>query len=207
MLSVSTSKKKKSSSSSNYHHGDLAEALKKKALLIIKSKGLSGLNLRALASKCGVSAASVYRHYQSKEHLLAILAEEGLTELQQHMAAAKDPKRLQKMGLAYIQFALHDSLRFRLCLESAIDKKNFPFLLKKHHQTYEIVRSEIERCVSNGTMVGDIDSLTCTAWATVHGTAMLILEGQFPNLKDEIDAKQIAIEITSIVGKGLGRLD
>lgn len=204
MSSMSTFKKKKIAPSASYHHGNLAEALKEKALLIIKSKGFAKLNLRDLAKDCNASAAAVYRHYRNKEHLLATLAEEGLQGLQQKMIATKNPKRLQKMGLAYIQYALENPLRFRLALDGSIDKRKFSSLLKKHQQTYEIVKSEIETCVKNGLMAGDIDSLTCTAWATVHGTAMLILEHQFPNIKNQQDAKQLAMMITSIVERGLG---
>lgn len=206
VISVNIKSEKKSLSAS-YHHGNLANSLKEKALLIIKKRGLPSLSLRILADKCGVSATAVYRHYKSKEHLLAILAEEGLNELQHAMSMAKEPRRLQQMGLAYIQFALHDPLRFRLTLEPSIDKTKFPSLLKKHHHTYEIVKSEVERCVQNGLMVGDIDNLTRTAWAIVHGTALLLLENQFPKVESELDHSKIALEITSIVGRGLSRID
>jgi AcrR family transcriptional regulator len=207
MLSMSTSKKKNISASQSYHHGDLANTLKIQAFLLIKSKGINGLNMRDLAKRCHVSAAAVYRHYRNKDHLLAVIAEEGLNELQKNMEAAKEPKRLQKMGLAYIQFALHDPLRFRLGFESSIDKEKFPSLLKKHHETYQIVRAEVERCVDIGSMIGNIDSLTQTAWATVHGIAMLLLEDQFPKVNKRENAIKIATEITSIVGRGLTRID
>lgn len=207
MLSVSTSKKKKFIRSSSYHHGDLANSLKESALLIIKKNGLANLSLRTLADKCGVSATAVYRHYKSKHHLLAMIAEEGLNELQQNMLNTQDPKRLQKMGMAYIGFALQDPLRFRLTLDTSIDKKKFPSLLIKHQQTYQIVKSEIEKCVQNGVMKGDIDNLTCTAWATVHGTALLLLEDHFPKGRGEQNGTQLAFEITSIVARGLSRVD
>lgn len=53
-------------------------------------------------------------------------------------------------------------------------------------------------------MVGDVDSLTRTAWATVHGTAVLLLNNQFvTNNNDVIDCDQIANEVTMILGRGL----
>ena len=55
-------------------------------------------------------------------------------------------------------------------------------------------------------MRGDIDSLTRTAWATVHGTALLLLENQFPKVNSELNHSKIALEITSIVGRGLSRI-
>lgn len=53
-------------------------------------------------------------------------------------------------------------------------------------------------------MIGDVDSLTQTAWATVHGTAVLLPDDQFvTNNNDVIDCDQIATEVTMILGKGL----
>lgn len=204
---MSTLRNKKLLNSKKYHHGDLASALKKKALSIIKTKGFSGLNLRDLAKSCGVSSTAVYRHYKSKDQLLAIVAEEALDELQCLMMQETNPKRVQKMGLAYIQFALNHPLRFRLCFENIIDKKKFPVLSQKHQQTYKILQEEIKKHVANNIMDGDIDKLTLTAWTTVHGMAMLFLEEQVPQNMSGLDPMQIAYDVTSIVGRGLGRID
>jgi hypothetical protein len=129
----------------------------------------------------------------------------GLNELHKNMEAVKEPKRLQKMGLAYIQFALNHPLRFRLGLESSLDKKKFPSLLKKHHETYQLVREEVKQGIATKKMTGNIDTLTQTAWATVHGIALLLLEDQFPKENKKLQAMQIATDILSLVGKGLMR--
>ena len=113
MCTLSTLKRKKSSSAS-YHHGDLSNALKKNALKIIKQKGIGGLNLRDLAEQCHVSATAAYRHYKSKDHLLAVLAEEGFEELQQAMLSTENKNKIKGMGVAYIYFALQKVFLFLL---------------------------------------------------------------------------------------------
>lgn len=202
---MSTSKKKLINMT--YHHGDLANELKKNAFSMIKDKGVGQLTLRSLAARSGVSSTAVYRHYQSKEHLLAVLAEDSLQTLQDEMIKQEaHPKRLQKMGIAYVQFAMQYPVQFRLMLDPDIDKTKFPSLLKKYQQTYAIVRSEVERCIELGLMVGDIENLAFTSWATVHGTALLLLDKHLP-IDHPSDGVKIALEITTIVGRGLSRMN
>jgi AcrR family transcriptional regulator len=199
--------KKRSATQSSYHHGDLTNSLKKNAFKIIKSKGISGLNLRDLAAKCGVSSTAVYRHYKSKEHLLASLAEEGFNHLQQSMLSIPPTKtagaKVQRLGVAYIQFALQQPIYFQLMFGSDIEKTKFPSLLAANEKAIEILRSGIKQCIAQKMMVGSVDALTRAAWATVHGTALLLLDKQFQIKESE----KVAIEITSIVARGLFRVD
>ena len=203
MLTMSTSKKKRSIKS-RYHHGNLLSDLKKYAVKLIKAKGVTHLNLRDLAAKCGASATAVYRHYESKEHLLAAIAEEGFNELQQVMLKAKYPNKLQEIGISYIHFALQHPVKFKLMFGTFFEKDKYPALLNASNAAYLILRNQVEEGIRQGIMVNDIDSLTRTAWATVHGTAMLLLDNQFVIQKHEIiDSNEIAIEITTVLGKGL----
>jgi len=64
-----------------YHHGDLARALLDEAGRALREGGPDTLSLRALARALGVDAAAPYRHYASKEALLAELAREGFATL------------------------------------------------------------------------------------------------------------------------------
>lgn len=204
--SKSTIKVKKKRASSTYHHENLASTLKKEALLLIKKKGIDGLNLRTLAQRCGVSPTAVYRHYKNKKDLLRAIIEDGLSDLHAAMSAATDPSRLKNMGIAYIRFAMKNPLHFRLMMDSGI-KDQFPSMLEKFNQTFAIVQSEIENCLKQGTMKGNCNSLTYTAWATVHGTAILLLDNKLSFIKNTADIEKIAIEITTIVGRGLARVD
>ncbi|MBA2711304.1 MAG: TetR/AcrR family transcriptional regulator [Tatlockia sp.] len=189
---------------STYHHGNLLDELKKNAIGIIATQGLSKINLRDLAIKSGVSATSVYRHYKNKEHLLAVIAEEGFTKLHQTMLATQEPNKFQKIGIAYIHFALQHRVHFQLMFGPFLEKKNYPALLNASTEAYQVLRIQIEQGIDQGVMIGDVDSLTRTAWATVHGTAVLLLDNQFVTNNNEVlDCEQIATEVTRILGKGL----
>ena len=58
-------------SATTYHHGDLPETLMALALEHIAESGTEKLSLRALAREAGVSATAPYRHFPSKQCLLA----------------------------------------------------------------------------------------------------------------------------------------
>jgi AcrR family transcriptional regulator len=188
---------------SGYHHGNLLDELKKSTIDMIAKQGISKINLRDLAVKCGVSATSVYRHYKSKEHLLAVIAEEGFIKLHEAMLAAEHPNKFQKIGIAYIRFALQNPVHFQLMFGPLLEKNNYPALLSASTEAYQVLRIQVEQGIAQGIMMGDVDSLTRTAWATVHGTAVLLLDNQFVTDKNMIDCDKIAIEVTTILGKGL----
>src|SRR5258708_35380212 len=96
-----------------YRHGDLRRALLEAAA---KAPDIEHISLRELASGLGVSAAAVYRHFDSREALLAELAAVGIAQLQPrfadafdlHAPAARAPEgvaRLHPLALAYLRFA------------------------------------------------------------------------------------------------------
>ena len=189
-----------------YHHGNLGNDLKKYAINIIKDKDVTQLNLRDLAAKCGVSPTAVYRHYNNKEHLLVAIAEDGFNELQKAMLEVKDPDKLQKIGIVYIHFALQHPVEFQLMFGSILTnaKNKYPSLVAARNEAYQILYAQVEDDIQKKLIVGDTNSLARAAWAAVHGTAMLLLDDQFIIQKNEIiDSSQIALEITTILGKGI----
>jgi len=210
MLTMSTSTQKRIHKS-DYHHGNLSDALIEQAVKKIKKEGMAKLNLRNLASTCGVSATAVYRHFQSKGHLLAAIAHEGFEKYIQSIEKAQRnethiPTRLQKIGITYITFAVENPVHFKLMYGSFLDKSLFPDLLKKGDQAYQIFYSQFEEATKQGLMNADLEKLTQAAWALVHGAALLLLENRFTSTDGKkADYYQIAHNVTSVLGMGLFR--
>ncbi len=75
----------------HYHHGDLAGTLMEAALQHIAAEGTESLSLRALAREAGVSATAPYRHFPSKQCLLAALATRGFKRLRDAMSTGLEP--------------------------------------------------------------------------------------------------------------------
>jgi AcrR family transcriptional regulator len=79
-----------------YHHGDLRRALVDAALALVQERGAEGFTLREAARRVGVSQTAPYRHFETKEALLAAVAEEGFTTLLgilKGLPEAEDPER------------------------------------------------------------------------------------------------------------------
>ena len=162
---------KKDVASKPYHHGDLRNALVEAARAILEEEGLSGLSLRAVARRAGVSHAAPYRHFSNHETLLAELVGEGFAELRKDLAAAGaapglEADRITSMGGAYMRFVVRRPALARLMFGSQLANRNsFPEL----SEAADAIAIEI------GDALND-SALGLAVWAAVHGLAMLALE-------------------------------
>jgi AcrR family transcriptional regulator len=154
-----------------YHHGDLAISLREAARAILEEEGLQALSLRSVARRAGVSHAAPYRHYPSREALLAAIAIEGLgrlrAELAQAAAAGGDrSERIVRLGGAYLRFASRHEGLLRLMFGSELpNRSDFPGLAEATTAIGEDI----------GMALGDV-AAGLAVWAAMHGLAILILE-------------------------------
>jgi AcrR family transcriptional regulator len=154
-----------------YHHGQLGPALRESARAILEEEGLDALSLRSVARRAGVSHAAPYRHYASREALLADVACDGLTQLRSELAqAAAVPgdraERIVHIGGAYLRFASRHGGLLRLMFGSELpNRADFPGLA----EATILIGEDI------GTALGD-RAAGLAAWAAMHGLALLILE-------------------------------
>ena len=83
-----------------YHHGDLRRALLDQALALAAERGPAALTLREAARRAGVTEAAPYRHFRSKDALVAALAEEGFGALLERTrrALARAAERVRRGG-------------------------------------------------------------------------------------------------------------
>ena len=92
-----------------YHHGDLRTALLAAASDLIARSGPDGFTLRELAREVGVSHPAVYRHFDTKQHLLAAIALAGLADLTRTVASAVRGRtltaRIKSMARAWFSWA------------------------------------------------------------------------------------------------------
>ncbi|MBI3152701.1 MAG: TetR/AcrR family transcriptional regulator, partial [Chloroflexi bacterium] len=95
-----------------YHHGDLKNALIKAGVEILAKDGVSGLSLRKVAMRAGVSHAAPYSHFADKQALIAAISTEGFRQLYERVSGVAEEyksqpqKQLVEAAWAYVQFAL-----------------------------------------------------------------------------------------------------
>lgn len=95
-------------SRATYHHGSLRQALIDGAREILAERGHDQFSLNEVARRAGVSTAAPYRHFESKDDLLAAVADQGYATLHQTLertAASTDDvrERLLRLGGAYVR--------------------------------------------------------------------------------------------------------
>jgi AcrR family transcriptional regulator len=102
-----------------YHHADLRRALLDKGLELLTRDGLAAFSLRALAQELGVSHAAPYRHFASREELLAEIVRDSAARFHQALMSSlvvegDDKENLYRLGEAYVLFYLDNPAIFAL---------------------------------------------------------------------------------------------
>ena len=88
------------------------------AIEVISTKGLEALSLRDVARRLGVSHQAPYKHFKSRDHLLAEIIRRCLIGFADHLdqSGSSDDaaERMEALGDAYIDYALGHPLEYRL---------------------------------------------------------------------------------------------
>jgi AcrR family transcriptional regulator len=193
-----------------YHHGDLRRALLEAAA---KAPDIEHISLRELASGLGVSAAAVYRHFDSREALLAELAAVGIAQLQQRFAGAFDlhapaadaPEaiaRLYRLAVAYLRFADEQPAMWRLIFGAYAVQTRANALQTGAPTSYSYLPAALQGLYRTGVIVappapGDL----LFTWSTVHGAAALRV-GNVAAALGEVE--HVGAEVVQRILRGIG---
>ena len=179
-------------SANSYHHGDLKAALKKAALKLVRQKGPRGFSLNEASRLAGVTVGAPYRHFADKEALLAEIMGEGYAILAHQVGEAVQRvsgirERMIEAGMAYLRFSAEHGDYFSMMFNSGIDKSKHPEVQRAAQDAFSTILNlavESERTLKRG----QIHALS--AWALVHGLAVLNAEGSL----DEVAGSKQDIE-------------
>ena len=197
---------------SSYHHGDLRNALIDAALAQISVVGARALSLREVARTAGVSHTASYRHFPSKESLLAAIAEQGFVMLGDAVGAAvqahpDDPlAALQASGIAYVEFGVQYPHHLQIMFGGVIgDHADHPGLKQAAEGAYERLREAVRNAQKSGFIrTGDERIIALASWAQVHGLALLIAGGQIASDRGALPPpRYLATEVTRLLQQGL----
>ncbi len=177
------------SGSRPYHHGDLRGALLRAAQEMLDEGGAAAVGLREAARRVGVSATAPYRHFADKDALLAALAAEGFKALGSALDHAAGPEdgRMNRMGEAYVRFALANPGRFRLMFgrgaealgqDRALTAASLATFARLGGVTGAGARSPLQDSIA-------ARAPAIHAWARVHGLAYLLLDRMLPESERE----------------------
>lgn len=166
-----------------YHHGDLRRALLEAARAALREQGPEGCSLREVARRAGVTHAAPYHHFPSREALLGALATEAYAELDRAMAEAQaaapatPQAQLVAVGMGYLLHALRDPALFRLMIRPEHLAPPPGPARPPEPDACEGPYARLRRALGDllGRPAAPRDAHLC--WATVHGLALLALDG------------------------------
>jgi AcrR family transcriptional regulator len=167
-----------------YHHGNLRASLLEAAVQQLLKQAEDSLSLRGLAKAVGVSVAAVYRHFPSKDALLAEVAVDGFNRLGEQWAncppvsgSISARQRFEQLGKVYVAFASASPAHFRLMYEQG-DLRRFPNLKAAAERCFGLVLAAARDTLAEaGVAEKWVMPLAIAAWSLVHGYVHLSLAG------------------------------
>ena len=193
----------------SYHHRYLRDKLLKEALKIVDEKGADYLNMRDLGITCGVSRSAAYRHFESKDYLLAELGVFSFEQLYQtiYLEIKKEKKddiksQLLASGVGYVVYLTKYANRQKLLFGNIIkDPNSASYVEKSGEKAFSLMASIIDKITaSKEHAVKDKVSRykSIGSWALVHGLVELINKKLINDLKSN-DQKEISRYVKKIL--------
>ena len=188
---------------------NLRDACVEAAREVIAQEGIEHLSLRDVARRLGVSHQAPYRHFPTREHLLAEVMHRCYAQFAEHLQdrpSSSDPHAdLHALGELYLDFALSHPLEYRLMFSTpwpqAAEQAE---LTADANQAFDTLRRVMARVhgVKSPTPAVDLDALF--VWSTMHGLAGILSANCTTHLtlSPTVHKKAVA-HVMGLIGRGL----
>lgn len=187
MKKIASTEKRKT-----FRHGDLRNALLLAGLEMARVGGPGAVVLREATRKAGVAPNAAYRHFANQSALLDAVRAACFSRLaasiedeMKKCRPGRDPKAfarrsLRAVGMGYLGFALREPGLFRTAFSipppvHSGDPANTASL---GLNPFQLLSLALDRMKDSGMLKEkDREGAEYLAWSTVHGLALLVLEG------------------------------
>ena len=187
-----------------YHHGNLKEHLIFCAYVWISTNGTDSISLRRIAKIAKVSQTAPYRHFDSKEHMLAEIATLGFEKFSSEMSNIKATDNpaddLVKCGMTYIEFGLANEHIIDLMFHYPIKKTDFPDLLASADKAFGMLLKRLQYLHQGNDDSVQLNSISMHAY--VHGLLAIIRMNQ----RIDTSAKTTFFKASSTVKENLEKM-
>ena len=155
-----------------YHHGNLRDDILKAAYSFVKENGYAAMSLRGIAEQCNVSATAIYRHYKTKEHLLADVVVKGFVEFNISVEGKEEDDIFQRSE-NYLAFAFDNYNIYDLLFsQSVVEFLKFPQILEVADKAFE---SLLESVKEHDKSLNDLSASNKAIhiWSFLHGMSSI----------------------------------
>lgn len=154
---------------------------------LYEEAGLDGFSMRKLARNVGVTAPALYRHYESKEHVLADVVREAYREFSKYLyhglEGGTPEERLRRGGEGYLDFALEQPRWYKMVYISPeqIGMEELPEDIESMGcAVHQFWVDRLRECMDAGLLKpGEPEEVALTMWAHAHGLITLFHNGHF----------------------------
>ncbi len=183
-----------------FHHGDLRNALVAAGLEMARKGGPNAVVLREATRQAGVSPNAAYRHFANQAALLDAVRAACLSrlaaaieeEMKKHRPG-RDPqafarKSLRAVGMGYMGFAMREPGMFRTAFSvpPAVHEQNPANTASMGLNPFQLLSLALDLMQQSGLLSkNDRKNAEYLAWSTVHGFALLVLEGPLHQMPRE----------------------
>lgn len=196
---------------SSYHHGDLKNALIAGGLAVLSREGAAALTLQKVARRAGVSTTAIYRHFESKEALLAAVGEQGFhmlsAEMDRVLAAPPRGHRrfFEEAVLAYVRFARTHPHHYHIMFGGGIENRHaYADFEAAGRESFGRLIATVRRLQDEGYFRKGRPLLTAfTVWSTLHGLVTLYREELGPETAQQEEPERVAALIARTLVQGL----
>jgi AcrR family transcriptional regulator len=176
------------------------QAILDAARQILTQQGADQLSMRGIAERIDYSPAGLYEYFGSKEEIIQALCTQAHEQLRDRLlqidASLPPVERLESLGLAYIQFALANPEIYLLMFTNPPALADMEQMLAES-SSYPVLLESIRRGLDSGVFKArtgyGLNEMAYSAWALVHGIAMLRITylAGFPLDLDAVDQETL----------------
>lgn len=180
----------------------LKETLIDEAFAVIEEKGVEGLSLREVARRLGVSHQAPYKHFPSRDHILAAVVARCFAEFAAHLEARparSDPfEDLGEMGLAYLEYARLNPLKYRLMFNSPLPEgAEHKEMLDQAQHGFALLRDRLRTMTLRdpGGAISEPEKHDALfILSTLHGFASLMQSDVLDTIGLDPDERKVALD-------------
>ena len=184
-----------------FRHGDLRNALMAAGVEMARAGGPDAVVLREATRQAGVSPNAAYRHFANQAELLDAVRSACLSRL---AAAIEDEmkkcrpgrdlqafarKSLRAVGMGYLGFAMKEPGMFRTAFSvpPPVHSPNPANTASMGLNAFQLLSLALDRMLAGGLLSQKVrQDAEYLAWSTVHGLALLVLEGPLHQMSHEM---------------------
>lgn len=192
---------------------DLGERCVEEALRIIEERGVDALNMREVARRLGVSHQAPYKHFESRDHVLAEVVARVFADFADSLDQAgfqgAPEEELDQMIHAYFKYALDHPYRLRLIFDTELpDPVLHPGMLQNSKQALDHLFGVVARLPTtqndpNPQARTERDALY--VWSAIHGFSSIRNSHAWARLQFSGEVRTNGVEtISRYIRDGLG---